>query len=765
MQLGASMGRSVAATFRGAQGELNQLGSSMRGLKDKQRAIEKFEINTASVEKSRLAYQKARQELSQLKRAFREAEEPTKQLGVNIGRAQRKVEELSARIEKNRAALRQSRQSMDALGVSTHNLLSNHHRLGVNVDRLTAKYRSLSAVMAQQQKRAAQRSDLRGQIFDTVAVGAAVAAPIRVAVGFEESIAKLEAITKSDDPALGQEARRLGEETMFSASQAAQAMQFLGMAGFNTGKILEATGGVLDLAAASGSDLGQTADIASNILSAFSLKADQMGRVGNVLTETFTSSNTTLESLGETMKVAAPIAGSLGISIEEVAAMAGLLGDVGIQGSIAGTALRAAFLRLSAPPREAADALKRLRVETKDAEGNLRPMPELLKELAVAMSSMGTGQKAEAISRIFGTEASAAMTELMKQSRESLDETGKPIVKLEKRIEALNNATDATAKIAEKMKNTTAGQLRQLGSAVESVAISFGMALLPTLSATASFLTKFARGVSAFSQRFPVLTQVVGLAVVGLTTLKIAVLGSVFTFSVLASGVTTLVAGYTLFSAKLTLASLAIAKWGVMAKLTTAWTGVATAAQWAWNAALTANPIGLVVVAVGALIGAGALLIKHWDKVKTFFSDLWKNLKSMAASTIQWLVDNIHIFLNPIGAAIKGIQMLRQKFIKTRDPRQNVGTDLTASDTSLAEVGRTVTELERQPSAMAEVLPQVPNRQVVQQSQQVKIDAPITIQTTPGMNEQEIANLVQEKLEDQQVRTSELRHAALFDLS
>jgi TP901 family phage tail tape measure protein len=125
----------------------------------------------------------------------------------------------------------------------------------------------------------------------------------------------------------------------------------------------------------------------------------------------------TLQMLGDTLKYAAPVASAAGASIEEVAAMAGLLGNVGIQGSMAGTALRASFLKLSAPPKVAADALANLGVEVKDLDGNLRPVPELLKELAQATEGLGSAERAEAIKQIFGAEASAGLNANYNQSR------------------------------------------------------------------------------------------------------------------------------------------------------------------------------------------------------------------------------------------------------------------------------------------------------------------------------------------------------------
>ena len=157
------------------------------------------------------------------------------------------------------------------------------------------------------------------------------------------------AMTEKQMAGLTARARELGRDTKFTAVEVGQGMEYLTMAGFNARQTVQAIGGVLDVAAAAGTDLGRTSDIVSNVLTGFDLTADQADRVGDVLTKTFTSSNTTLESPGETMKYVAPVAKSAGASIELMAAMVGVLGDAGIQGSMAGTTLRNTFL-CAAPP-------------------------------------------------------------------------------------------------------------------------------------------------------------------------------------------------------------------------------------------------------------------------------------------------------------------------------------------------------------------------------------------------------------------------------
>lgn len=194
-----------------------------------------------------------------------------------------------------------------------------------------------------------------------------ISASITTGMDFSSQMSRVAAVSNASQEereALEAQARLLGKTTVWSGSQVGQGMEYLSMAGFKTKDILAAMPGMLNLASAGGIDLGRASDISSNILTGFGFESREMGRVGDVLTNAFTSSNTTLESLGNTMNNAAPVAKSLGASLEETAAMAGKLGDAGIQGEMAGTTLRAVMLRLSAPSTKAAEALKDLGIKT-----------------------------------------------------------------------------------------------------------------------------------------------------------------------------------------------------------------------------------------------------------------------------------------------------------------------------------------------------------------------------------------------------------------
>lgn len=332
--------------------------------------------------------------------------------------------------------------------------------------------------------------------------------PLDVAMEFEATMSKVQALTRLDVSDAGQrkkmdalrdQAKLLGDTTSFSASQAAGAQSFLAMAGFDPDKIMQSMPGLLSLAKAGGTELQRTADIASNVLSGFGMTADQMGRLGDVMAYTFSSSNTNLEMLGNTMKYVAPIASKAGANLEQVAAMSGMLGDVGIKGEMAGTALRAVLIRLADPPTEAAKAFAALGVKTRDAQNNVRSITEIIMDLDRATKNLGTGKKLEYLSSISGAEAAAAMMELVSNS-----------TKLDARFREIEKSAGGAAdKIAAVMSDNLAGRKDEMLSALEGLYITIGDLLTPTVKAGYEKITQIIRATQAWTLKNKGLVQTV----------------------------------------------------------------------------------------------------------------------------------------------------------------------------------------------------------------------------------------------------------------
>nr|WP_262361902.1 phage tail tape measure protein [Klebsiella pneumoniae] len=292
------------------------------------------------------------------------------------------------------------------------------------------------------------------------------------AVGFDTDMSRVMALTRMDKgdsrfTDLREQAKKLGAETAFSSSDAAQGQAFLAMAGFVPEAIQAALPGVLDTAIAGGAlsgdiSLGETADIGASVLKQFGLQATDMGRVGDVLAGTFTRSSTNLRALGDTMKYAGPVASALGISLEEAAAMAGVLANNGLRGSDAGTAMRASLTRLSAPTGAAAKALKELGVSVADSRGKLRPVEQILGDLYKATKKYGDTDQISFFKDIAGEEAMVGLQTLVK-SVGSGD--------LQRLIAELKKAQGESASTAKKMSDNLGGDISNLSSAWEGLQI------------------------------------------------------------------------------------------------------------------------------------------------------------------------------------------------------------------------------------------------------------------------------------------------------
>ena len=229
---------------------------------------------------------------------------------------------------------------------------------------------------------------------------------------FDDAARKAAAVTGDFDKAFGAfsaKARELGKSTTFTAKEAAEGIQNLAMAGLGIEKSLEAIPQVLDLAKASSTELGQTADVVTNIMSGFGIAAEDLSGASDVLTKTFTSSNTNLLQLGNAFKQAGPIAKSAGLEFKEVAAVLGALANNGYKGEVGGTALRGAIARLLKPAAKAKAVLHDLGVTVNDATGNMRPFTDIMSELA--KKGITTAQTIA----LFGQEAGPAMASMLGQ--------------------------------------------------------------------------------------------------------------------------------------------------------------------------------------------------------------------------------------------------------------------------------------------------------------------------------------------------------------
>lgn len=609
---------------------MGQFGDSIQrtqgAIKNLERQARSFERARDAVSKADAGIVKARRQLNALNQLQR--------TGTVLSEKQQKLmQQLSTRLERLNESRTREIQKMRELGgelkrhgislTGSDNTIQQAIRRTEQYNNQLERERQALARVTRARERYSRAQETAGKLKTggALATGAAAAGGyaagrfLQPVIGFGKEMSRVQALTRIDQnspqfKALREQALKLGSETQFTAGDAASGQAFLAMAGFTPQAIQAALPGVLSMATAGGMDLGETADIGSNILTQFGLSADQMDRVGDTLTAAFTRTNTDLRALGETMKYAGPVAGKLGISLEQAAAMAGVLANMGIRGSDAGTALRKSLANLSSPPKAAAEALKELGVAVSDANGKMRPMEDVLADLYKATRKYGEVDRVSFFKDIAGEEAFTSFMALV-------DAAGNgSLPKLRKELEGARGEAERTAKV---MADNLDGDLKSLGSAWEGLRIRIADLIDGPLRSVTQWLTRVVSKVTALAQAHPVLTRqllIAGGALLAMT----ATVGSLsLAIGVLAGPLAKLRLGFSLLTGSMNAVRVLPALWGMV-------TGSVSLLGGAIGALF--SPVGLIAA---AFVAAAVLIWKYWEPIKAFYAGVFSGIMERLA--------------------------------------------------------------------------------------------------------------------------------------
>ncbi|EKF8842783.1 phage tail tape measure protein [Escherichia coli] len=604
---------------------MGQFGDSIQrtqgAIKNLERQARSFERARDAVSKADAGIVKARRQLNALNQLQR--------TGTVLSEKQQKLmQQLSTRLERLNESRTREIQKMRELGgelkrhgislTGSDNTIQQAIRRTEQYNNQLERERQALARVTRARERYSRAQETAGKLKTggALAIGAAAAGGyaagrfLQPAIGFGKEMSRVQALTRIDKnspqfKALREQALKLGSETQFTASDAASGQSFLAMAGFTPQAIQAALPGVLNMALAGGVELGETADIGSNILTQFNLTADQMDRVGDTLTAAFTRTNTDLRALGETMKYTGPVAAKLGISLEEAAAMAGMLANNGLRGSDAGTAMRASLSRLASPPKAAADALKELGVSVADARGKMRPMEDVLLDLYKATQKYGQVDQVSFFKDIAGEEAFVGLQTLVAAAGSG------ELQKLTRELQGARGEADRVAKV---MADNLDGDLKNLDSAWEGLRIRISDLVDGPLRSVTQWLTRVLEKITSLAQAHPVLTRqllIAGGALLAMT----ATIGSLsLVIGVLYGKLATLRLGFDILTRSMNVIRVLPALWGMV-------TGSVSLLGGAIGALF--SPVGLIVA---ALAGAAVLIWKYWDPIRAFFAGVFSGI-------------------------------------------------------------------------------------------------------------------------------------------
>lgn len=648
----------------GVQRSITEIKRSFKGL-------------NADLKLSNNNFKYSEKSLNSYKLRTRELSQAVKESKANVAALKAKYQEVSRESGINSKKAAQLRQEYSRQA-------DNLNYLQNELDQTRGKYREMIAVSKSSVGRLGQAFSEIGpkirsigdsmksvgrnmSLHVTAPIAAGFGAAVKKSIDFDDTMRKVKATSGATGDEFNQlriKALQMGRDTKFTASESAEAMNYMALAGWDTKDMLKGIGGVMDLAAASGEDLASVSDIVTDNLTAFGMKAKDSTHFADVLAQTSSKANTDVRGLGEAFKYAAPVAGALGYTIEDTSVAIGLMFNAGIKGEKAGTALRTMFTNLSKPTKAMKDEMDKLGISITDSNGEMLPMRDVMDQLRTKMGGLSKDQQAAAASTIFGKEAMSGALAVINAS----DEDYKKLTK------SIDGSNGASKRMANEMEGGIGGAMRKMKSAIESLAISLGDALAPMLYKVAKWITSLANKFSNLPTGVQKTIAVVGLLAAAIGPLlmvfgvmastigtAITVLGSLMTSmrtlsflsktSAAATGIWNGVTatargianGYRYAVAALTTSQTTQAmKTKIATAATTAWTTVTKGATLATKGLGLAirfmtGPVGIVITAIGLLVAG---LIHLW-KTNSSFRDavigIWNSIKNAAIAIFGFI--------------------------------------------------------------------------------------------------------------------------------
>lgn len=488
-------------------------------------------------------------------------------------------------------------------------------------------------------------------------------AAVKVTSTFDSAMSEVKAIsgaTGTQFTQLRDKAIEMGAKTKFSATESAEAFKYMAMAGWDTKDMLNSISGVMNLAAASGEDLGTVSDIVTDAMTAFGLAADGTTKVlkngynvevsnaehfSDVLAEASSRSNTNVSLMGATFKYVAPIAGAMGYSIEDTAVAIGLMANAGIKGEQAGTALRSTITRLVKPTKESGTAMDALGISVTNSDGSMKSLDDVLRQVRSSMSGLTEDQKASYAAMLAGQEGMSGLLAIVNASDEDY----------QKLSESIQNCTGASQEMADTMQDNLGGAVTLLKSALESAGITIGERLTPYIRELAEWITGLVEKFNSLSDSQQDLIVKIGLILAAIA--PVMLIGSKV-FSLLSSiiGIITTVGSAlsTVFAFGLNATALSAAG---------ASTGVTMLAG---AIGFLTSPITLVIAAITALVAAFVIAYKKSETFRNFINNLVEDLKTFFTETVPQAFE---MFKEKVSEAFENV---KQKIGEFKDKCEEV---------------------------------------------------------------------------------------------
>lgn len=714
-KLQAALGGNFNTVFQSALNTTKQMQNSLTKLNSITGKIDAYKKQEAALESNRQKLERLTAEHDKLQREMSETAAPSEELRQKMAKNEKQIAATTAKIEAQEQRLQTLGSELSAAGVNTANLSAENERLAKTYDKVKKSQEELAKVSAALEQNNAAISQTKTQLAGTLGTlaalgGAIYAGPVKKAAEFEAQMSTVKAISNAsadDMKRLSEEAKHMGATTQFTAVEAGKALEYMAMAGWKTDQMLGGLPGIMNLAAASGEDLGQVSDIVTDALTAFNMTADQSGRFADVLAQASSNANTNVSMMGATFQKVAPVAGALGYSVEDMSLGIGLMANASIKAEVAGTSLKTALANMAKPTKQMQAYMDKYGISLTNADGSMKTFREVIDNLRSSLGGLSESEQVAAATAIFGKESFAGMLAIVNASDADF----------KKLSDSVNNAAGAAERMAQIKLDNFEGKVTLLKSAFEGLQIALGDALLPTFTQGAEKAAELISKLTEFINANPELVRTIVKVTAGLLAFKAAALTAKLGFLELKGGVLTIQKVMALFKGKTALAGVeavgfagkvkGVAKsvtgyfggigsaaggvgrafgqmfsgtkiggafskiggaaGGVFSKLFSGMGGVATRAFTGVAGTIT-NILGKAgtAVAAGPLGKIGSVIGKGFGKIETLFAPLQK-LGGAILGPFSGILGKVLPVVGVISLIVAAVQILRDNLDKVRE--------------------------------------------------------------------------------------------------
>ena len=644
-KLQAALGGNFNTVFQSALNTTKQMQNSLTKLNSITGKIDAYKKQEAALESNRQKLERLTAEHDKLQREMSETAAPSEELRQKMAKNEKQIAATTAKIEAQEQRLQTLGSELSDVGVNTANLSAENERLAKTYDKVKKSQEEIAKVnTASEQNNTSisnTKTQLAGVIGTAAALGAAIyAGPVKKSRELEAQMSTVKAIsnaTTEDMTRLTDMAKHMGATTQFTAVEAGKALEYMAMAGWKTDQMLGGLPGIMNLAAASGEDLGQVSDIVTDALTAFNMTADQSGRFADVLAQASSNANTNVSMMGATFQKVAPVAGTLGYSVEDMSLGIGLMANASVKAETAGTSLKTALANMAKPTKQMQAYMDKYGISLTNADGSMKTFREVIDNLRSSLGGLSKTEKTAAATAIFGKESFAGMLAIVNASDADFKKVS----------DAVNNAAGAAKRMAAIKLDNLEGDVTLLKSATDGLQTAIGDALLPTFRAGTQQLTKFVSNLTEFINANPELVRTIVKVTAGLLAFKAAALTAKLGFLELKGGVLTIQKVMALFKGKTALAGVEAVGFagkvkGVAKSVTGYFSGIGSAAGGvgrAFGQMFSGTKIGGAFSKIGGAAGG-------------VFSKLFSGMGGVATRAFTGVAGTITNILGKAGTAV-----------------------------------------------------------------------------------------------------------------